>query len=819
MGPLLAIPAAIAGGGSIVTGGGVGAFLTAGSFLTSNLALGVIGLGATVALSALLRPEMPEPASGQIELQQAVPPRTFVYGRMEVSGAIGFKRNKPATSILHKIILLHDGRIDGFETLKLDDIICLLDGSGYVTNGFIHDAVKRVQIFLHDGHRDQTVDTTMLADFPGIWTSDHRLRGIAYAVVLCHGVNVEGFMDAYANGEPTFKATIRGRRLYDPRDASQALLDVDTWIWSDNAALALLDWIAIHPKGYRIPLAKVDVPSFIALANRCDEVVALKLGGSEKRYRIATQVSLKEKRTAVLQRLREACDAHLYPTSDGKWAVRGGAWSEPAVTLDAKLGHWLDLEMRDGQEATSRYNELVLRFLNPDNGYAESECDPWQITDDIEFLAGKVKSRPLDLLQVPSYTQARRLAKLMAAYDNPAFIGSGRTNFYGLNVIGERNMTLSWSEWGESTVSDGPFWVERDLAMSDDGAGVQMRLRSAKKSAYAWNPQTEEGNSVPLLPPTDLDTTYTEGTPPSNPADFAVTGGVKLATATWTPPSTDAAWYIARLWRAGHYGNSILHSDAADNAAWTKTAFDAFGSGSVADTTDVTDPLGTNTADFLRPTTVSTVHQIVQTVTGHSPNQTSSYQRWLRYQPSGTIWIQMRIDDASSGTHHVAAFFNIRDGTIGNLVNGGAGSGATASIAVQPDGWLLCSLTGKPNTAGTNTRASLYTAASNGVLTNAGDGVHGLYVWRAQLEVGSTPHQPLIPTTTAAVTHNVFANAVQVSGPRVLPRTPGGAAVYNPMTQIDPVSPGTYDYFLTSENPVGDRATPLGPAHVTVTAS
>jgi len=546
MGPLLAIPALLgATTGSIATGAGVGTSLSAVSAIGGKLVSSLVLGGLSVGLSMLLRPPVPEPQNGSIETQQAVPPRTFIYGRLEIAGSIAFKEKQPGTSRLHKICLMHDGEIDAWETVFLDDRYVVIDPvTGYVTNAWVHDSTAHVQIFLHNGADDQAADAQMLANFPDLWTADHTLSGIAYALCVFWGTEPENFVAVYANGEPVFKAVVRGRRVYDPRDSFQDPEDKATWLWSDNAALCILDWISLHPKGYRIDLAKLDLPSFGAMADICDELVSLTSGGSEKRYRVATQVSLKETRTAVLARLREACDGHLYLTGDGKWALRGGEWTAPTVTLDVGLGHILDLEMRDGMDALTRYNELSLRYLSPDHNYGDAECDPWQGTADPEFVAGKVKTQQLDLLQVPSYTQARRLAKLMMAFDNPSVIGQTTTNFYGLNAVGERNITLNWSEPGETI--DGPFWVEPDLTLGENGATVSMSLRAADPTAYDWDPETEEGEAVPLLPPVDL--TFDDGVPPDNPVDFAVEVDGRSVVSSWTPPA-DTNFHVARVWR------------------------------------------------------------------------------------------------------------------------------------------------------------------------------------------------------------------------------------------------------------------------------
>jgi hypothetical protein len=183
--------------------------------------------------------------------------------------------------------------------------------------------------------------------------------------------------------------------------------------------------------------------------------------------------------------------------------------------------------------------------LSPNHNYAEAECEPWQATDDPEFIADKVLTVSIDLLQVPSHAQARRLVKIMRAWDNPTWLGSLRTNFYGLHAIGERNIDLNWSEPTEDI--DGPFWLEPQMTMLENGTGMQMRVRSADETSYAWDPDTEEGEAPPVLPPEDAE--FTEGVPPANADNFAAVGGVRSVLLTWQVPS-DPAFYIARVWRS-----------------------------------------------------------------------------------------------------------------------------------------------------------------------------------------------------------------------------------------------------------------------------
>jgi hypothetical protein len=815
VGPILAIPASLIAGGVTQIAAAAGASLATQAAIGSIVtALGTIAIatGLSFLLGALFKPEVPEPSGMQVETQQTIPPRHFVYGRMELSGPLAIKKVQDATSKLHKIVLLHDGELDYYaiEAVMMDDKIVLIDPSdNYITNAFIQDAVQRVQVFLHYGAEDQEANSQFVIDFPGVWTEDHRLLGTAYAAVICYGTSAEDFTGAYPNGEPNLKVIMRGRRLWDPRDGTQDPDDPTTWIWSDNPALAILDWIAMHPKGYKIDRARMDIPSFEVMADRCDEPVPLKTGGAEKRYRVAMRVTLDQPRTDVLGKLRDSCDAHVYKTGDGLWAIRGGAWEEPTETLDTEAGHIIEAEMRDGVDAVSRYNELTIRFLSPDHHYVETDAWPYLQEDDVEYLDGVVKTKSLSMSQVPSQGQAHRLAKIFTAYDNPDWIGSVRTNYFGLHLIGSRTVTLNWSEPGE-TLND-TFWLESDMVMLENGTGMRIRVRSAKKESYWWYP-TEEPDRIKPLPPPEVE--YTEGVPPANVTDFAVgpASGITGALTSWTVP--DANFYIGRVWRADHAVNYLLQSENLSAAAYTKVALSAFGAGSVSDTMATLDPIGTNTADFLQLTAASTTHGTVQNVSGLTPNQELTFARWFKYQSGGPVAVKLYLIDASATLNNIFASFNIETGTVIATGQQGTASGVSASVVPGPDGWFLCVLQGQPSAAGVGqTRVTERAATAAGSDTVLGDGVYGYWIWRGQLG-RDLLKMPLISTGATAVILAPFDNAVEVSGPQYLPRDQSTGYA---MEYFDPVRPGDYDYYITVENAGGDRNTPVGPTHYLVT--
>ncbi len=501
----------------------------------------VVTVGANLAISAGLTyvaslflkrndQNLPKPSAGQTEFQQSVPPRMFHYGRVKTSGPLAFFESNPSAGEVGKVVLISSREIEAYEEHYLDDLLVFTSGTT-VNNEFYTNNDEKAFLSAHLGGANQPVDALLLARFPNYWTSNHRLRGIAYVATVFEDAEPEYQNKTFPHGVPTYKGLIRASRLYDPRldsstggNGAHRHNQPSTWEGENNCALVILDYLT-YVDGYDIRIADFDLASFRAFAAVCDQNVAFAAGGSERRYRISTTVRLNEPRTQVLDRLLVACDAQLYPTREGKIAVRGGSWTAPTVIIDAEAGHVIDAKFTGGPDAMARYNSIPFQYLSSGHGYTEVDGDPWVDAADIATTGIEV-SRPFDLTQVPSHTQARRLQKIRMARDNPAWVGEIKTNFYGLDAIGERVITFKWLE----LEIDGPFWVE-EISLLEDGTGVSMKLRSADSDSYLWS-VTEEG-SLPVLP----------GQPvPVTPVELLTNGTFSSAS---SPPTLGNGWTIS----------------------------------------------------------------------------------------------------------------------------------------------------------------------------------------------------------------------------------------------------------------------------------
>lgn len=240
--------------------GGIGAFL-------GKLAL-------NFAISALVgKLNRPKSGSGyaaqtreqQVVVRSAIAARNLIYGRAVTSGPLLFAHTSGASKeYLHLVVALAGHEIDGVEKIFFNDIeVGALDGAGNVTTGRFA-GYARIKIYL--GTSTQTADADLVSESGGIWTANHRCQGVAYLYV-----RLKHSYDVYAGGLPNIKAQVRGKKVYDPRDAATR--------WTDNAALITRDYL-LNPLGLLADAAEIDETYAAAAANVCDERVAVTATGA-----------------------------------------------------------------------------------------------------------------------------------------------------------------------------------------------------------------------------------------------------------------------------------------------------------------------------------------------------------------------------------------------------------------------------------------------------------------------------------------------------------------------------------------------------------
>lgn len=126
----------------------------------------------------------------------------------------------------------------------------------------------RFVLNLHHGAATQTVDPMLNASIGSKWTTAHKLNGIAY-IAATFKFDSQGKI---WRGVPQLTVEVQGKKVFDPRDSGQTFGTPSTYEWSDNPALALLDYMTNDEYGKGLAEAQVNLSTFESAADLADGV-------------------------------------------------------------------------------------------------------------------------------------------------------------------------------------------------------------------------------------------------------------------------------------------------------------------------------------------------------------------------------------------------------------------------------------------------------------------------------------------------------------------------------------------------------------------
>lgn len=461
--------------------------------IVGTVVLTAASIGVQYAVAALNKPKT-DPQHIQQTVKQAVGPRVRHYGTVKVGGVIIF--SETAKGRWYEVVITGSGRIDSVVEIWAGDKEITVNPSGQNTT--LPYGVY-LSFFHRQGLANETAYTQLIDAFPGQWTASHTLSGLSSFLRILRDPGKKAFGKNFPGGIPQFKQLIRGARLLDPRDPAHDPNDDGTWEWSDNAGLAILDYYT-HPDGGGWAIEDVNLPTFAAFANICDELVPLKNGGFEKRYRSCGSYSFAEAQKDIAQKLLSACDGFVYQDGGGKLCITGGRYEAPTVTLGDDVIR--SAQWTWGHDATERANEIKPVFVSPDHDFQETEAAAWR--DEDAITNDGLTSQPYSLPFVPSHTQAQRLAKIAGRRLNTPRIGTLRCNLGGLAAYQQRFIRVESPRTNES----GEFIVDKmDVVFSGEEIGVVLNVTKVDPTDWSWNPATEEGDPPPIPPQTSGPTT------------------------------------------------------------------------------------------------------------------------------------------------------------------------------------------------------------------------------------------------------------------------------------------------------------------------
>ena len=513
----------------------------AGSFLTNialNLAIS-FALGAiTKKFSSPKTPDAPAFSSESVDrrhiLRSPIAPRRGIYGEVLVSGSLVYAETTGAsTEFLHLVVAVAGHEVEEIGDVWLGDAkVGSLDATGVVIDGtFAKDGDGwHVRIRKHLGASNQVAETFLVSE-SSRWTAAHQGRGVAYVYIRLKWTEEQG-SNLFPSGVPTPTFVVKGKSdLFDPRDSSTG--------YSNNAALCVLDYLR-GSHGYGATDGEIDMDSFKAAANTCDELVSVPDGNggttTQKRYTCNGTYTREQNRGEIMEDLLSSCGGVLVERQ-GIWhlfVAEAGTAIRAALTEDDLRG---PIKVRPKAPRRDLFNAVRGTFAD--------KADRWQLKDFPPMKSATYKAqdggeevfRDVEYPYTTDVYIAQRLAKIELERHRRQIIYEAPVKLSALDV----------TVWDVVPWTIGHLgWVDKDFRVLDwefsATGGINLLMQEEDPASYSWVPG--DATEISSVATTNLPSPAVVSAPSDLQLDsgnaqlfVAADGTVKNKIfATWTPP-------------------------------------------------------------------------------------------------------------------------------------------------------------------------------------------------------------------------------------------------------------------------------------------
>ncbi len=499
-----------------------------------QLASLAIMVGLSVA-SKLLAPKTPKIPSSQKDrlystIDPGAPRKIVLGGATALANDIRYEEwSGTNQEYLDRIVCVASHEVQSVDEIWIEDRQAWTLGGGVTStfSGYLTVTIRTVG----------TSANTIAINGGGTWGSAQRLTGCAYVHLRFKTTgNSKKTESPFASSIPQRTTFIgNGAKLYDPRldttaggSGTQRSNDQTTWTWTsttgNNPALQILYYLLgwkIGGKlaiGRGIPPARIDMASFIAAANICEEAVSLAAGGTEQRYRSYGVVSEADSPSAVLEVFLSACAGTLRDVG-GQLSLSilyNDLASPVAAFTDTDVLDSFDWQAQRGLDES--FNQVRGKRTDPSTNSLYQLVDYPAVT--LTSPDGLERIHTFDLAMVQSASQAQRLAKqeLQRAQYQGVFSADFKATAWKCQV-GDV-VTLTFSALGFSAK------LFRVTAQTIRMNGVvSMTLQEENSAIYAWSAE-ETAAVTPAAP-----SVY-------NPINSPLIQGISAAALTIRYPTT-----------------------------------------------------------------------------------------------------------------------------------------------------------------------------------------------------------------------------------------------------------------------------------------
>lgn len=442
-----------------------------------------------------------EPRGKEYTIRQSDATWRVIYGSVRVGGVMAFAYDITGGSNFICMVCSH--LTLGVQDLYLNDVkINFGDSpdprwavSGTKPDGTI-DTNYLEQVFLAymNGEEDQEAQPDLLAQseiyYPTKWGATDRLRGISYAYIIIRFNN-----KVFADGLPEISFQLAGKSdIYDPR--------TDTYIYTDNAALIIADYLMNTKFGCSVPPERIDMDRLADAADECDEMVTKLDGSEEKRYTINFTFDTDETKQTILEKMLTAIGGSI-TYADGKWKIWPAVWHAPELTLtESDLRS--PVKIKTLVSRRDNFNAIRGTFTSPINN--------WQVTDfpivKNDFYESQDSGeRNYQEMKYPctiSPSACQRLSKIaLEEIRQPIEVSASfGLRALQLEVPDTVMLTLPRYGWTEKIFKV----VETELILEESNDSPQLKvdllLRETAEGVYDWNSGQE--TNVDLAPNSEL---------------------------------------------------------------------------------------------------------------------------------------------------------------------------------------------------------------------------------------------------------------------------------------------------------------------------
>lgn len=473
--------------------GPVGQFLVqvTASAAASLASAALLGRGGRTRAQSDLRRELARPNS--------LTPYRFVYGRRKIYGS-------PAPyivkgDILYACFILNSrpsagGTIQIFvDKRPVQYSGALLDmGTGATaTNGLFDDHAK---FWVGLGSQTQA-PVQLVVEAPELFMQSDAWRGRTVLWARLSAGGQDNRLERWPRVPPEVEVRMNWSLLWDPRDPVQSPTDPDTWTFSANRTLVVLDALMQNPmRAYS--LEQVDLQSFITSADVDDQPVPLKAGGTEPRYTahglvVWDGVQELEEQIEPIARAGASQPIRI----GGKVGMAPGVWEEPDFVITDFVGDDLSFEVwRPGRDLVAR---VAARYVSPTRDDEMAALVPYEVPGAMAADGGLGETQDLDLGFVTSATQAMRVQQIEALRNRQQRRIAGTLPPEAISLVAGSTVRLDLTapyQPMNGTYQVGAIAPVVDLA--EDGVALRcpVELIEAGASTFNWVPAEDEQSIV-----------------------------------------------------------------------------------------------------------------------------------------------------------------------------------------------------------------------------------------------------------------------------------------------------------------------------------